>query len=57
MVLTLQSEDFLVGVHDGRVGSDRPTDDIVSLGQVDDDDLVLSPDLLPDANEAVALER
>lgn len=53
----LEGEDALVRVHDHAVGRDGSSEDIVRVGEVNDDDLVLLPDLLADSNEAVRLER
>ncbi len=43
-------------VHYCRVRRDGPPKDIVGVGKVDDDDLVLLTDLLPNTNEVVRLE-
>lgn len=53
----LEGEDALVRVHDHAVGRDGPSQHIVRVGQVDNHHLVQLPDLLPDGNEAVRLER
>ena len=46
-----------MGVHNCGVGGDWSPEDIVGIGEVDDDDLVLLPDLLANGNGAVRLER
>jgi hypothetical protein len=56
-MLTLQCQDLLVRVHDGRVGGDGAAEDIIRISKVDDHDLVLLIDLFPNANEAVGFER
>jgi hypothetical protein len=38
---TLESEDSGIGVHEGRVGSDRPAEGLIGHGHVDDDHAVL----------------
>lgn len=38
---TFQSQNLLVWVHKRRVGSNRSTHDIVGVGEVDNNDLVL----------------
>ena len=44
-------------MHDGRVGGDRPPEDIVGVGEVDDDNLVLLIDFFTNTNEVVGFER
>ena len=44
-------------MHNGGIRSDRSTYDLVGIGEVDDDDLVLLIDFLPHANEVVGLQR
>ena len=56
-ILTLQSENLLLRVHDGRVRRDGSSHEVVRVCQVDDDDLVLLVDLFSYANEVVRLER
>ena len=51
---TFQREDLLVRVHDSRVGGYGSAKDIVGVGKVDDDKLVL---LVAHANEVVGLQR
>ena len=53
---TLESQNLLVGVHNGRVGGDWSTQNIVGVGQVDDDDLVLFVEFLPHTNEMVGFQ-
>lgn len=52
---TSQSKNLLVRVHDGRVGGNWSPQDIVGIGEVDDDDLVGLIDFLPHTNEVVGL--
>ena len=52
---TLQREDLLVRVHNGRVGRDWSPEDIIGIREVYDDDLVGLVDLLAHANEVVGL--
>ena len=56
MTLTLQRENLLVGMHNGRIGANWPPEDIVGVGKVDDDDLVLLVDLFTHTNEVVRLK-
>jgi hypothetical protein len=56
MLRTLQRQDLLLGMHDGRVGRDRSPQDIVRVGEVDDDYLVLVINLFSYTDEAVRLE-
>lgn len=53
--LTFERDHLAGGVHDGAVGRDGPTDGIVGVRHVDDDDLSLLADFLPDAYELVRL--
>lgn len=55
--LTLQRKNLLAWMHDGRVGGDRPTKDVVGICEVDDNDLILLAYFFPNANVAVRLER
>ena len=43
-------------MHDGRVSTNWPPENIVGVGKVDDDDLVLLIDLFTYANEVVRFE-
>ena len=56
MIPTFQRENLLVGMHDGRVSTNWPPENIVGVGKVDDDDLVLLIDLFTNANEVVRFE-
>ena len=56
ITLTLQRENLLVGMHDGRISTNWPPENIVGIGKVDDDDLVLLIDLFTHTNEVVRLE-
>ena len=56
MERTLQSQNLLVRMHNCRVGSDRSTEDIVRVREVNDDDLVLFIDPLSHTDEMVALK-
>ena len=55
--LTLQSQDFLVRMHNSRIRRDWSPQDVVGIRQVHNDNLILLIDLLPDTDEMVALER
>lgn len=44
-------------MHDGTVGSNRSPQDIVGIGKVDNNNLVLFIDLFSHAYEVVGLER
>ena len=50
---TLESKNLLVWVHNGRVGSDWSSEDIIGIGKVNDDDLVLFVDFLSYTDEVV----
>lgn len=54
---TLEGYNLILWVHDSRVGSDRSSDDIIRICQVDYDDLVLLANLFANAYEVVRLER
>ena len=54
--LTLQGNDLLVGVHDGTLSRDGSSHNIIGIGQVNNNDLILLSDLLPHTNEVVRLE-
>jgi hypothetical protein len=56
ITLTFQRKNLLVGVHDGRVGTNWPPEHIVGVGKVDDDDLVLLINLFTHTNEVVRFE-
>ena len=43
-------------MHDGRVGANWPSEDIVGVRKVDDNNLVLLVDLFTHTNEVVRLE-
>ena len=43
-------------MHDGRVGRDRPADDISGVCEVDDDNQVLLTRRLPDTDEPVRFQ-
>ena len=51
--LTLESEDLLRGVHDGRVCGDWPPHDLVRVREIDDHHIVL----VAHTDEVVRLER
>lgn len=53
---TFEGDDFLLGVHDGRVGRNRAAHDIVGVGEVNDHNLVLFPHFLPHADEVVRFQ-
>jgi hypothetical protein len=53
--LALEGYDFGSGVHDGALRRDGPPDGVGSVSHVDDDHLGGVADLLPDADELVAL--
>ena len=44
-----------MGVHNCGVGGDWSPEDIVGVGEIDDDDLVGFIDLFPDTDEVVGL--
>ncbi len=50
---TSQSKNLLVRVHNGRVCRDWSPEDIVGIGEVNDDDLVSLIDLFPHTDEMV----
>lgn len=52
---TFERDNLANRVHDSRVGSNGPPDDIIRVIHVDDDDLALFADFLADANEPVRL--
>jgi hypothetical protein len=52
---TLESENLLLGMHDSRVCCDGSPQDIVRVGEVDDNDLVLLIDLFTDTYEVIRL--
>lgn len=52
-VLTFESNDFLLRVHNGRVGRDRSSHNIVGVGEVNDHYLVLLPYFLPYTDKVV----
>jgi hypothetical protein len=43
-------------MHDGRIGTNWSPKDIVGVGEVDDDDLILLVDLFPQTDEMVRLK-
>ena len=43
-------------MHDGGIGADWPPEDIVGVGEVNDDDLILFIDLFAHADKMVGLE-
>lgn len=49
---TLESEDLLLRMHHRRISRDRPSNDVVGIVQVDNDDIVL----VSNADERVGLE-
>lgn len=51
--LTFQCKDLLARMHNCTVGSNRSPQDIVGIGKVDNDDLVLFIDLFSHAYEMV----
>ena len=53
---TSESQNLLVGVHYRRVCGDWPTQNIIGVVQVDNDDLVLFVDFLPHTDEMVGFE-
>jgi hypothetical protein len=55
MRLALQCQDLLGGMHNGRIGTDWSPEDIVSVREVDDDDLILLVDLFAYTDEMVRL--
>lgn len=57
MVRTLQGKNLFMWVHECRVGSNGPAHDIVGIGEVDNDDLVLVILFLSYTDIMVRLER
>ena len=55
-IRALQRQNLLGGVHNCRIRSNWAPQDIVGIGEVDDDDLILLIDFFTDANEVIALE-
>ena len=53
---TLEGQNLLVGVHNRGVGSDWSTQNIVGVGQVDNNDLVLFVNFLPHTDEMVGFQ-
>jgi hypothetical protein len=53
---TFESQNLLVGMHNRGVGGDWPTQNIVGVVQVDDDNLVLFVDFLPHTDEMVGFQ-
>ena len=53
---TFKSQNLLLGVHNRRVGGDWSTENIVGVGQVDNDDLVLFVYFFPDTDEMVGFK-
>jgi hypothetical protein len=54
--LTLQSQYFLFWMHYGRVGCNRSSQDIVGVGEVDYDYLILLVDFFSNANKMVGFK-
>ena len=53
---TSESQNLLVGVHNCSVCGDWPTQNIIGVVEVDNDDLVLFADFLPYTDEMVGFE-
>ena len=55
--LTLQSQDFLVRMHNSRIRRDWSPQHIIGIGEVDNYNLVLFVDLFSNTNEVVRFQR
>jgi hypothetical protein len=56
LTLALQCKNLLVGMHNGRIGTDWSPEDIVGVREVNDDDLILLIDLFAHTDKMVRLE-
>ena len=55
-VRTFESQNLLMGMHNRRVCGDWPSQDIIRVCQIDNNDLVLLVEFLPHADEMVRFE-